>query len=51
MFTLTPQESFHQLQELWKKEIAEVLHDLREKEKVKKRKKTHIHTHVPSELY
>ncbi|KAH8416455.1 hypothetical protein KR222_004790 [Zaprionus bogoriensis] len=33
VFTLTPQESFHQLQELWKKEIAEVLHDLREKEK------------------
>ncbi|XP_030564616.1 uncharacterized protein LOC115765266 isoform X3 [Drosophila novamexicana] len=32
-FTLTPQESFHHLQELWKKEIAEVLHDLREKEK------------------
>lgn len=34
VFTLTPQESFHQQQELWKKEIAEVLHDLREKEKV-----------------
>ncbi|KAL7742725.1 hypothetical protein ACLKA6_013066 [Drosophila palustris] len=33
VFTLTPQESFHQQQELWKKEIAEVLHDLREKEK------------------
>ncbi|XP_034108077.1 mitogen-activated protein kinase kinase kinase-like isoform X1 [Drosophila albomicans] len=33
LFTLTPQESFHQQQELWKKEIAEVLHDLREKEK------------------
>ncbi|XP_034660124.1 mitogen-activated protein kinase kinase kinase isoform X5 [Drosophila subobscura] len=32
-FTLTPQESFHYMQECWKKEIAEVLHDLREKEK------------------
>ncbi|XP_017850431.1 LOW QUALITY PROTEIN: mitogen-activated protein kinase kinase kinase [Drosophila busckii] len=32
-FTLTPQESFHLMQEVWKKEIAEVLHDLREKEK------------------
>ncbi|KAH8275924.1 hypothetical protein KR044_013300 [Drosophila immigrans] len=37
LFTLTPQESFHQQQELWKKEIAEVLHDLREKEKVNSR--------------
>ncbi|XP_017064378.1 uncharacterized protein LOC108103421 isoform X3 [Drosophila eugracilis] len=32
-FTLTPQESFHYMQECWKKEIAQVLHDLREKEK------------------
>ncbi|XP_030379312.1 mitogen-activated protein kinase kinase kinase isoform X2 [Scaptodrosophila lebanonensis] len=32
-FTRTPHESFHYMQEGWKKEIAEVLHDLREKEK------------------
>ncbi|XP_039226676.1 mitogen-activated protein kinase kinase kinase isoform X2 [Drosophila yakuba] len=32
-FTLTPQESFHYMQECWRKEIAGVLHDLREKEK------------------
>ncbi|XP_037931821.1 mitogen-activated protein kinase kinase kinase [Teleopsis dalmanni] len=32
-FTLTPQESFHTMQDGWKKEIAEVLHELRLKEK------------------
>ncbi|XP_017056153.1 mitogen-activated protein kinase kinase kinase-like isoform X1 [Drosophila ficusphila] len=32
-FTSTPQKSFHDMQECWKKEIAQVLHDLREKEK------------------
>lgn len=33
-FTLTPQESFNTMQDGWKKEIAEVLHELRLKEKV-----------------
>lgn len=33
-FTSTPQESFHTMQDGWKKEIAEVLHELRLKEKV-----------------
>jgi mitogen-activated protein kinase kinase kinase 9 len=28
-------ESFHNMQDCWKKEIAEVLHELRVKEKVK----------------
>ncbi|XP_075154578.1 mitogen-activated protein kinase kinase kinase slipper isoform X1 [Haematobia irritans] len=32
-FTSTPQESFHTMQDGWKKEIAEVLHELRLKEK------------------
>lgn len=32
-FTLTPQESFNTMQDGWKKEIAEVLHELRLKEK------------------
>lgn len=35
-FTQTPHESFHTLQDNWKVEIEEVLHDLRMKEKVKK---------------
>jgi len=30
----TPHESFHNMQDCWKKEIAEVLHELRLKEKV-----------------
>lgn len=34
-FTQTPNESFHTMQDGWKKEIAEVLHELRIKEKVK----------------
>lgn len=33
-FTSTPQESFHTMQDGWKKEIAEVLRELRLKEKV-----------------
>lgn len=33
-FTQTPNESFHTMQDGWKKEIAEVLHELRIKEKV-----------------
>lgn len=33
-FTQTPNESFHTMQDGWKKEIAEVLHELRLKEKV-----------------
>ncbi|XP_055909295.1 mitogen-activated protein kinase kinase kinase-like isoform X3 [Eupeodes corollae] len=32
-FTQTPQESFHTMQDGWKKEIAEVLYELRMKEK------------------
>jgi mitogen-activated protein kinase kinase kinase 9 len=32
----TPHESFHNMQDCWKKEIAEVLHELRLKEKVRK---------------
>lgn len=35
-FGETPNESFHTMQDGWKKEIAEVLHELRIKEKVKK---------------
>lgn len=34
-FGETPNESFHTMQDGWKKEIAEVLHELRIKEKVK----------------
>lgn len=34
-FTQTPNESFHTMQDGWKKEIAEVLHELRLKEKVR----------------
>jgi mitogen-activated protein kinase kinase kinase 9 len=34
-FMQTPYESFHNMQNCWKKEIAEVLHELRLKEKVK----------------
>lgn len=33
-FTQTPHESFHTMQDGWKKEIAEVLQELRTKEKV-----------------
>ena len=33
-FALTPNESFHTMQDGWKKEIAEVLQELRMKEKV-----------------
>lgn len=33
-FTQEPHESFHQLQDGWRKEIEEVLLDLRRKEKV-----------------
>lgn len=33
-FKQTPHESFHNMQDGWKKEIAEVLHELRLKEKV-----------------
>lgn len=33
-FMQTPHESFHMMQDCWKKEIAEVLHELRLKEKV-----------------
>lgn len=33
-FMQTPHESFHNMQDCWKKEIAEVLHELRMKEKV-----------------
>ena len=33
-FIKTPHESFHTMQDCWKKEIAEVLHELRLKEKV-----------------
>lgn len=33
-FTQTPHESFHTMQDGWKKEIAEVLQELRMKEKV-----------------
>ena len=33
-FGETPNESFHTMQDGWKKEIAEVLHELRIKEKV-----------------
>lgn len=33
-FSQTPHESFHTLQDGWKKEIAEVLQELRKKEKV-----------------
>lgn len=40
-FTLTPQESFHTMQDGWKKEIADVLHELRLKEKVSNK---NIHT-------
>ncbi|XP_068159904.1 mitogen-activated protein kinase kinase kinase 11 isoform X3 [Drosophila tropicalis] len=32
-FSVTQKETFHYMQECWKQEIAEVLHDLREKEK------------------
>lgn len=48
-FTLTPQESFNTMQDAWKKEIAEVLQELRLKEKVcglqqkqKKKKKQNV---------
>lgn len=41
-FTLTPQESFNTMQDAWKKEIAEVLQELRLKEKVCKRRCTYI---------
>jgi mitogen-activated protein kinase kinase kinase 9 len=34
-FMQTPHESFHNMQDCWKKEIAEVLHELRLKEKVR----------------
>lgn len=34
-FLQTPHESFHNMQDCWKKEIAEVLHELRIKEKVR----------------
>lgn len=34
-FLQTPHESFHNMQDCWKKEIAEVLHELRLKEKVR----------------
>lgn len=34
-FTETPNESFHTMQDGWKKEIAEVLQELRIKEKVR----------------
>lgn len=34
-FTQTPHESFHTMQDGWKKEIAEVLQELRKKEKVR----------------
>lgn len=34
-FRNTPNESFHTMQDLWKKEIAEVLQELRKKDKVK----------------
>jgi mitogen-activated protein kinase kinase kinase 9 len=37
-FIQTPHESFHNMQDCWKKEIAEVLHELRLKEKVSKRR-------------
>lgn len=40
-FTQTPNESFHTMQDGWKKEIAEVLHELRLKEKVGSRQLTH----------
>lgn len=33
-FSQTPHDSFHMLQDSWKKEIAEVLQELRKKEKV-----------------
>lgn len=33
-FRNTPNESFHTMQDLWKKEIAEVLQELRKKDKV-----------------
>ena len=33
-FMQTPNDSFHHMQDCWKKEIAEVLHELRLKEKV-----------------
>lgn len=33
-FAQTPNESFHTMQDGWKKEIAEVLNELRIKEKV-----------------
>lgn len=33
-FGETPNESFHTMQDVWKKEIAEVLQELRIKEKV-----------------
>lgn len=36
-FTQTPNESFHTMQDGWKKEIAEVLQELRIKEKVRSR--------------
>lgn len=35
-FMQTPHESFHNMQDCWKKEIAEVLHELRLKEKVRR---------------
>lgn len=37
-FMQTPHESFHNMQDCWKKEIAEVLHELRLKEKVRLQK-------------
>lgn len=37
-FKQTPHESFHNMQDCWKKEIAEVLHELRLKEKVSYKK-------------
>lgn len=36
-FMQTPHESFHNMQDCWKKEIAEVLHELRLKEKVRRK--------------
>ena len=41
-FKQTPHESFHNMQDCWKKEIAEVLHELRLKEKVSNNKAAYL---------
>lgn len=40
-FGETPNESFHTMQDGWRKEINEVLFELRKKEKVRKQTQNH----------